>query len=119
MDLAGSIVQEVKRNGQTFVGRSQVYKIENSPYSIPGIDIAFARIQDQGGEILSKVFVSEVGALFAAREVLNFRTCLLFFVPINEREWVLPLFVKKVGFQYVEVYAKDPNQELLTYRKVD
>lgn len=118
IDLSGSVVQEVKRNGQTYTGPSEVYHIENSPYSIPGVEFTTARLREEGGEILSKIFVSSRGALFAAREVKTFNSCLLFFVPVNEREWVVPLHVRKVGREFVEVYMEDPNKELLTYRKV-
>lgn len=118
IDLSGQVVREVHRAGQVHTDPAVDYKVETKPYSIPGIEFTINRLEQEGGKLLSKVFVSSQGALMAVREVQDLQSCLLVFVPINEKEWVVPMEVTNVGRRFVTVRTGSSHDELLVYKKI-
>lgn len=118
IDLSGDVVREVHRGNQIHTGPADHFRIEEPPYSIPGIQFALRNIESQGGEVLSKVFVSSNGALVAARENRFYNSCLLLYIPVNEREWVASIQVTQVGSNFVLGHMES-KAETLVFRKID
>lgn len=118
IDLEGSVVREVHRNGQIHTGPADQFKVEEPPYTIPGIEFALRNIESQGGEVLSQVFVSTKGALVAARENKIYNSCLLLYIPVNESEWVASIQVTQVGKDFVLGHMES-KAETLVFRKIE